>query len=311
MHSAVNLQLGNREDRSLMCMSTSMCGHILIVFYSTGVHTVADVYCMGCNERVGWYYHKASDFSQKYKEGEWVRGHRLPSSDAGEQASTSWSERSSLKRMLGPWMLPNTMAEDGFLKMSSQLRIVEKACRYYMSFYISVIILTHFTGYRQQLSLEGDSDAPHESSVDWKFKDLLGSFVRIFLLLKCGAEAWWATFTDLNPSLCTSPHEVVRNALHILERNLCFSFKSPFLGLHSMPCLEQAPHLQFSVAMKSAIFALALVSSAFAFAPIPTEQEAREASRYVPNAYIIEFSGSGAVSKRALVSVGIIFMLWY
>ncbi|KAJ7495907.1 yippee-domain-containing protein [Mycena galericulata] len=56
MHSAVNIKLGNREDRSLI----------------TGVHTVADVFCLGCNERVGWYYHKASDFSQKYKEGKYL-----------------------------------------------------------------------------------------------------------------------------------------------------------------------------------------------------------------------------------------------
>jgi hypothetical protein len=25
---------------------------------------------MGCNDRIGWYYMKASDASQKYKEGE-------------------------------------------------------------------------------------------------------------------------------------------------------------------------------------------------------------------------------------------------
>ena len=31
---------------------------------------MADVYCLGCNERLGWYYWKASDNSQKYKEGE-------------------------------------------------------------------------------------------------------------------------------------------------------------------------------------------------------------------------------------------------
>lgn len=37
--------------------------------FSTGVHTVADIFCMGCNDRVGWYYHKAADLSQKYKEG--------------------------------------------------------------------------------------------------------------------------------------------------------------------------------------------------------------------------------------------------
>lgn len=35
----------------------------------TGTHTVADVYCLGCNERMGWYYIKAPDNSQKYKEG--------------------------------------------------------------------------------------------------------------------------------------------------------------------------------------------------------------------------------------------------
>jgi hypothetical protein len=35
----------------------------------TGVHTVADVFCLGCNDRVGWFYHKASDHTQKYKEG--------------------------------------------------------------------------------------------------------------------------------------------------------------------------------------------------------------------------------------------------
>jgi hypothetical protein len=28
------------------------------------------VFCVGCNDRLGWYYHKASDYSQKYKEGE-------------------------------------------------------------------------------------------------------------------------------------------------------------------------------------------------------------------------------------------------
>lgn len=33
------------------------------------MHTVADVFCVGCKERVGWYYHKASEHSQKYKEG--------------------------------------------------------------------------------------------------------------------------------------------------------------------------------------------------------------------------------------------------
>ncbi|KIM45517.1 hypothetical protein M413DRAFT_442184 [Hebeloma cylindrosporum] len=56
MQSATNIKLGRREDRSLL----------------TGVHTVADVYCLGCNERIGWFYHKAADISQKYKEGKYL-----------------------------------------------------------------------------------------------------------------------------------------------------------------------------------------------------------------------------------------------
>ncbi|EAU90892.1 hypothetical protein CC1G_02279 [Coprinopsis cinerea okayama7 len=56
MQSATNVKLGKREDRSLL----------------TGVHTVADVYCVGCGDRLGWFYHKAADNSQKYKEGKYL-----------------------------------------------------------------------------------------------------------------------------------------------------------------------------------------------------------------------------------------------
>ncbi|VDC01300.1 unnamed protein product [Peniophora sp. CBMAI 1063] len=56
MHSATNVKLGPKEDRPLL----------------TGVHTVADVFCLGCGDRVGWHYHKASDHSQKYKEGKYL-----------------------------------------------------------------------------------------------------------------------------------------------------------------------------------------------------------------------------------------------
>jgi len=56
MHSAVNVKLGRKEERPLL----------------TGVHTVADAFCMGCNERVGWFYHRAADPSQKYKEGKYL-----------------------------------------------------------------------------------------------------------------------------------------------------------------------------------------------------------------------------------------------
>lgn len=56
LHSAVNVSLGKREDRPLL----------------TGVHTVCDVFCNGCEERVGWYYVRASDEGQKYKEGKYL-----------------------------------------------------------------------------------------------------------------------------------------------------------------------------------------------------------------------------------------------
>jgi len=56
MHSVVNVSIGKKEDRPLL----------------TGVHTVADVFCVGCGDRVGWYYFKASDASQKYKEGKYL-----------------------------------------------------------------------------------------------------------------------------------------------------------------------------------------------------------------------------------------------
>lgn len=43
------------------------------------MHTVQDIYCMGCNDRLGWHYMKAADASQKYKEGKWLF---LPSSQS-------------------------------------------------------------------------------------------------------------------------------------------------------------------------------------------------------------------------------------
>jgi phosphatidylserine synthase len=54
--------------------------------------------------------------------------------------------------------------------------------------------------------------------------------------------------------------------------------------------------------MKPALFALTLFSSAFAVAPIPTAQQAKDASNYVLGAYIVEFS-DGAVARRTSSSV--------
>ncbi|KAJ6432529.1 hypothetical protein OIU84_019712 [Salix udensis] len=51
-----NVFAGEKEDRSML----------------TGLHTVADIFCVGCGSIVGWKYVTAHDKSQKYKEGKSV-----------------------------------------------------------------------------------------------------------------------------------------------------------------------------------------------------------------------------------------------
>ncbi|EOY17828.1 Yippee family zinc-binding protein, putative isoform 5 [Theobroma cacao] len=52
----VNVSSGEKEDRHMM----------------TGLHTVADIFCVGCGSIVGWKYETAHDKNQKYKEGKSV-----------------------------------------------------------------------------------------------------------------------------------------------------------------------------------------------------------------------------------------------
>ncbi|KAF8006273.1 hypothetical protein BT93_K0536 [Corymbia citriodora subsp. variegata] len=52
----VNVSTGEREERMMM----------------TGMHTVADIFCVGCGAIVGWKYETAHEKSQKYKEGKSV-----------------------------------------------------------------------------------------------------------------------------------------------------------------------------------------------------------------------------------------------
>ncbi|KAL3536510.1 hypothetical protein ACH5RR_004971 [Cinchona calisaya] len=52
----VNVNTGEKEDRMMM----------------TGMHTVVDIYCVGCGSLVGWKYEAASEKSQKYKEGKFI-----------------------------------------------------------------------------------------------------------------------------------------------------------------------------------------------------------------------------------------------
>ncbi|OIW16188.1 hypothetical protein TanjilG_18903 [Lupinus angustifolius] len=38
----------------------------------TGMHTVVDMFCVGCGSIIGWKYDTAHEKSQKYKEGKCV-----------------------------------------------------------------------------------------------------------------------------------------------------------------------------------------------------------------------------------------------
>ncbi|XP_061351669.1 protein yippee-like [Gastrolobium bilobum] len=52
----VNVSTGELEDRHMI----------------TGMHTVADIFCVGCGSIVGWKYETAHEKGQKYKEGKSV-----------------------------------------------------------------------------------------------------------------------------------------------------------------------------------------------------------------------------------------------
>ncbi|KAG1337717.1 protein yippee-like [Cocos nucifera] len=55
-HKVVNVMVGLKEERAMM----------------TGLHTVSDIFCVGCGSIVGWKYEAAHDKSQKYKEGKFI-----------------------------------------------------------------------------------------------------------------------------------------------------------------------------------------------------------------------------------------------
>mmetsp|Transcript_23922 Transcript_23922/g.42385 ORF Transcript_23922/g.42385 Transcript_23922/m.42385 type:complete len:118 (-) Transcript_23922:201-554(-) len=40
--------------------------------FTTGLHSVCDIYCICCHSNVGWYYKEAYEESQKYKEGKFI-----------------------------------------------------------------------------------------------------------------------------------------------------------------------------------------------------------------------------------------------
>ncbi|CAA6655142.1 unnamed protein product [Spirodela intermedia] len=52
----VNARVGRQEERLM----------------TTGMHTVADIFCIGCGSLLGWKYVAAHEKSQKYKEGRFI-----------------------------------------------------------------------------------------------------------------------------------------------------------------------------------------------------------------------------------------------
>ena len=42
---------------------------------TTGLHTIRVLYCVDCNESVGWKYEMAFEEDQKYKEGRYFSQH--------------------------------------------------------------------------------------------------------------------------------------------------------------------------------------------------------------------------------------------
>lgn len=52
----VNITVGEKEERMMM----------------TGMHTVVDIFCVGCGSIVGWKYEAAQEKAQKYKEGKFI-----------------------------------------------------------------------------------------------------------------------------------------------------------------------------------------------------------------------------------------------
>ncbi|XP_072966992.1 protein yippee-like [Typha angustifolia] len=55
-NKVVNVTVGLKEERMMI----------------TGLHTVSDIFCVGCGSIVGWKYDSAHEKAQKYKEGKFI-----------------------------------------------------------------------------------------------------------------------------------------------------------------------------------------------------------------------------------------------
>jgi len=65
-NTCVNVLIGPSEERVL----------------TTGLHTVADITCVGCNDVIGWKYEEAYEEAQKYKVGKFILERHKISKDA-------------------------------------------------------------------------------------------------------------------------------------------------------------------------------------------------------------------------------------
>ncbi|KNA13177.1 hypothetical protein SOVF_119110 isoform A [Spinacia oleracea] len=77
--NAVNVTVGPEEDRLMM----------------SGMHTVADVFCCGCGQLLGWKYMVARDKNQKYKEGKVVLERWRITEDSSEEFNLDARQNSS------------------------------------------------------------------------------------------------------------------------------------------------------------------------------------------------------------------------
>ncbi|PKA55099.1 Protein yippee-like [Apostasia shenzhenica] len=75
-NKVVNTMVGLKEDRMMM----------------TGLHTVSDIFCVGCGSIVGWKYEAAYEKSQKYKEGKFILERFMVS---GPDGSPYWANHES------------------------------------------------------------------------------------------------------------------------------------------------------------------------------------------------------------------------
>ncbi|KAG0467679.1 hypothetical protein HPP92_018668 [Vanilla planifolia] len=49
-----------------------MVGQKTLRMMTTGLHTVSDIFCVGCGSILGWKYEAAYEKGQKYKEGKFI-----------------------------------------------------------------------------------------------------------------------------------------------------------------------------------------------------------------------------------------------